>query len=1419
MTMLLVFTGGILSAYTVKGRVFSGNQPIAGVVVTDGKNFTVTASNGRYTLEVSEEGRFVYVSLPSGYTAPVSEGVVKFYKQFNPKVKSYDFELIKKDGDDTNHGFVVVADPQIYAAKEFPLLREGVEDIRRTVSEYPVPFHGIGAGDLISHDHNLYQEYNSVMSNSGIPFFNVMGNHDMVVYGRSHETSFHKFESVYGPHYYSFNVGKVHYVMLNDNFFIGRDYFYIGYITENQLAWLEKDLSYVPEGTTVVVTMHIPTSVSEQDRKSFNYQKAGSTMANHRGLYKILEPYNAHIISGHTHTNHNVVIRDNLFEHVTAAMSGAWWQGSLCTDGTPKGYGVYFANGDSLSWYYKATGKPKDYQMRVYTGEDDAAFKGYIVANVWNWDPSWKVDLYEDGVFSSPMEQFEGYDPMARDMYSDKDKLEHKWIWPSVSDKFFRAKPKSGNSSLSVVATDRFGNRYEQSLPHRSHYDVVVVGGGASGTAAGIKAASMGVRTLVIEEHEWLGGMLTSAGVSATDGNHKLRGGLWGTFRDSLESYYGGPEALNTGWVSRTLFEPSVGNRIFKNIASKYPKLSVWYNSVVRSMEKQQNGWSLTVSNGAGKKKITASILVDATELGDIAAKAGVRYDLGMDSRLVTGEYIAPEQENDIIQDLTYAMVLKEYDRDMTIQRPAGYNPSLFYCSTISKKCTNPKEEKRLWSPEMMITYGKLPNGKYMINWPIEGNDYYLNVVEMSREERIRELEKAKQHSLSFLYYIQTELGFKNLALADDEFPTDDKFPFIPYHRESRRIDGVVRLTLDHIKDPYANNSTLYRTAIAVGDYPVDHHHTRYHGWENLPDLHFYPVPSYGLPLGTLIPKETEDLIVAEKSISVTNLVNGTTRLQPVVLQIGEAAGILAALAVKQGIRVRDVAVRDVQRGVLDGKGYILPYLDLATDHPNFKALQRIGATGIMKGTGMNVGWENQTWFHADSTITNRELLEGALPFYMPQYTAADSASVFDLQKDISLTDLAKMFSFADNGKTSAQFLNAFNEEWKSLGLLDYDAKRALTRLECAVLIDKFIDPFGRYNVGHKGELLPLLEQHRQQVEGNHPAVRYTGRILDNGDGSVSFDWSGTYLEVAFTGGYLAIRVSDTKKNYYNLFVNGKQQGVVTTFGKDSLIVLAKGLGKKQNIVRLQKRTEAEQGKTTIHAFELAAKGELVPYDPDRTRHIEFIGNSITAGFGTEGLSKDEPFKPETENCNLAFGAIISRYFNSDYTFIAHSGWGAARNYGDTARVSKTSMKDRMMQTFDMYPQPQWSFNGYTPDLVVINLGSNDFSTKPHPLKEEFMAAYDIIIKNIRTKYGNIPVLCVAPPLRGMAFEYIKEYCDKANDPKLFFTAYLAGVHNRDSDLGSVGHPNYNGQRKIAQNLIPYISTITGWPMENKPVE
>ena len=232
-----------------------------------------------------------------------------------------------------------------------------------------------------------------------------------------------------------------------------------------------------------------------------------------------------------------------------------------------------------------------------------------------------------------------------------------------------------------------------------------------------------------------------------------------------------------------------------------------------------------------------------------------------------------------------------------------------------------------------------------------------------------------------FLWFIRNELGYHNLALADDEFPTADSLPFIPYYRESRRIHGKVRFSLNHITDPFDQPDKLYRTSIAVGDYPVDHHHSAYAGPEPLPDLSFYPVPSFGLPLGTLIPEEVDGLIVAEKSISVTNLVNGATRLQPVVLQVGQAAGALAALAVIKGSRISEVPVRDVQNALLDAGGYLLPYLDVPRDHEWFKSLQRIGSTGIMKGVGKNAGWSNQTFFRADD-ITQASDLEGLKDIY-----------------------------------------------------------------------------------------------------------------------------------------------------------------------------------------------------------------------------------------------------------------------------------------------------------------------------------------------------------------------------------------------------------------------------------------------------
>ena len=588
--------------------------------------------------------------------------------------------------------------------------------------------------------------------------------------------------------------------------------------------------------------------------------------------------------------------------------------------------------------------------------------------------------------------------------------------------------------------------------------DVLVVGSGASGTAAGIQAARMGVKTLVLEETPWIGGMLTSAGVSCVDGNNRLRSGIFGEFADSLVARYGSNEALKSGWVSNINFDPHIGQEILTNMTESCGDLlDVRRETVVMDVRPEEGDWEVTYRDRNGRKsRVIADVLIDATELGDIAKACGADYRIGMEASRETGESIAPDQANDVIQDLTYVAFLKDYgpDADMTIEMPEGYDPAPFYNS-----CQNPMNVENvtgqtIWSPEMMISYGKTPEGRYMINWPIYGNDYYVNIIEMSRKERDEALQKAKHFTLCFVYFIQTQLGMKNLGLADDVFPTEDKLPFIPYHRESRRIEGEAFFTMDAAADPYSYKEPLYRTGVAVGDYPVDHHHFRHPDWKSLPDLEFYPVPSFNVPLGSMIPKGVDDLIVAEKSISVSNLMNGATRLQPVVMQLGQAAGALAALACIEDRNVRKIGIRQVQDELLEAGCYIMPYLDLPKVDQHFKVLQRIGATGILRGEGRNVGWSNETWFRADDPLKGEDL--HVAEFYGAIVIEPGEISVG------RMLDLVRIYG----GKIPSV---SEEEWWNMLGLSDFDRSRTATRLEAAVVIDAAFDPFRMFDVDYKG--------------------------------------------------------------------------------------------------------------------------------------------------------------------------------------------------------------------------------------------------------------------------------------------------------------------------------------------------------------
>ena len=597
------------------------------------------------------------------------------------------------------------------------------------------------------------------------------------------------------------------------------------------------------------------------------------------------------------------------------------------------------------------------------------------------------------------------------------------------------------------------------------HYevDVLVVGGGASGISAGVQSARMGVQTMIVEETPWVGGMLTAAGVSCVDGNYRLQSGIFGEFADSLANRYGGWEALQTGWVSNINFEPHVGQEILTNIANGCGEnLTVIRETAMTSVEKVEGKWVVNFKSKDGKKMVVnAAVLIDGTELGDVAKACGVEYRIGMEAASETGESIAPEQANDIIQDLTCVAILKDYgpDADMTIEKPEGYDPTPFYNSAANPKNTVMETGQALWSQEMMITYGRTPNGKYMINWPIYGNDYYANTIEMTHAEREEAYAKAKNFTLSFIYFIQTEYGMKHLGLADDEFPTEDKLAFIPYHRESRRIVGKAFFTLDAAATPYEYKHPYYRTGIAVGDYAVDHHHFRHPQWQELPDLEFYPIPSYNVPMGVLLPQQedVQNLIVAEKSVSVSNLINGATRLQPVVMQLGQAAGALAALSQKQGKPVDKVSVRQVQAALLDAGCYIMPYLDLPKDHKHFKAVQRIGATGILRGEGRNVGWANQTWFRTDDPLVAEEVF--AREFYGGELGLGHGVVTVD-----KLVGMLRRLGV---------YVPANAESWwAQYGLEDYNPERPVTRLEAAVLIDSLFHPFENFKVDYEGNVL-----------------------------------------------------------------------------------------------------------------------------------------------------------------------------------------------------------------------------------------------------------------------------------------------------------------------------------------------------------
>lgn len=576
--------------------------------------------------------------------------------------------------------------------------------------------------------------------------------------------------------------------------------------------------------------------------------------------------------------------------------------------------------------------------------------------------------------------------------------------------------------------------------------EVLVIGGSTGGTAAGVQAARSGVNTLIVEQTPWLGGMLTAAGVSCTDGNHALPSGLWQEFREDLYRHYGTRD-LFTGWVSNTCFEPKVGDSIFKAWAAREPKLKVlygWYFDGVTKIGNRVTGAEF-VNKSGDRLRVQSRLTIDATDLGDAYASAGAGYDVGMEDPGYSKEAIAPGKYR-IIQDLTWAATLQDYGpgANRTLPRPPGYDSTWYYCSCTDAPCNG-----KPWGGDSrkMLDYGKLPvtnnagQMKYMLNWPIHGNDYTVDVVALKPLQREAALRAARHHTLGFVYFIQTRLGYKHIGLAA-EFPTEDGLALMPYYREGRRLQGVVRMNVNHLTHPFEQPEALYRTGIAVGDYPVDHHHAPE---KKAPEIPFPKVPSFNIPLGALIPAAIDGLIACEKGISVSNIVNGSTRLQPCVMLTGQAAGVLAALSVLRQQSPREVDVRAVQRELLHAKAFLLPYVDVQPSDPSWEAIQRIGSCGIIRGKGMPEGWANKTYFYPDSTMQLGDLCHHLGDFYGREVVYPGPYN-----QRVTHENLQGILSQLDpTGKTRNTTVGS-------------NSSGPLTRKQIAGIIDAILDPFRR---------------------------------------------------------------------------------------------------------------------------------------------------------------------------------------------------------------------------------------------------------------------------------------------------------------------------------------------------------------------
>lgn len=528
--------------------------------------------------------------------------------------------------------------------------------------------------------------------------------------------------------------------------------------------------------------------------------------------------------------------------------------------------------------------------------------------------------------------------------------------------------------------------------------DVLVVGGGLGGVAAALRAGRLGRTVCLIEETGWLGGQISTQGVSHLD-EHQYIETFGGTaayyeLRAAIRQHYRSRHTLASGalrepalnpgraWVSRLSFEPSVGAAVLEELTAPLRAagtLQVFYRTQAVSAEvtgRRITSLLARQTGGAGLIRFRPAFVLDATDLGDLFVLTGTAYTVGVESRAETGEPSAPRRADPACtQAFTFPFAVEFCPGEAhTIPKPPGYQENRaaqpYSLSAQPHQAGAPVYRMSETAPG---TYGpfftyrrvlaasnfddpRVPRDVAIINWP--SNDFRGgSPVDRLPAEQARLWAEARQLSLGFLHWLQTEAprdgggyGFPELRPRPDIMGSADGLSQAPYIREGRRLRATQTIREQDIaaaSHPGAR-AARFPGAAGIGFYPIDLHDCR-------PGTVSVPTRPFQIPLGALVPVEMVNLLPAAKNIGTTHITNGAYRLHPVEWAVGEAAAALAVFCLRvdaapQEVHARADLTRRLQLTLLDQGVPLYWYDDVPLSHPAFAGAQLLAVEGIWEG-------------------------------------------------------------------------------------------------------------------------------------------------------------------------------------------------------------------------------------------------------------------------------------------------------------------------------------------------------------------------------------------------------------------------------------------------------------------------------------